>query len=53
MDYQLQKRSPRKNSTVYPPLDPQKVIKEYLGYAERLRPFVIDSSLKNQPSRKK
>ncbi|MDJ0674478.1 MAG: adenylosuccinate synthase [Calothrix sp. MO_167.B42] len=29
-----------------PPLDPQAVIKEYLGYAERLRPHVVDSSLK-------
>ncbi len=29
-----------------PPLDPEKVIQEYLGYAERLRPHVVDSSLK-------
>jgi adenylosuccinate synthase len=29
-----------------PPLNPQEVIEEYLGYAERLRPFVVDSSLK-------
>ncbi|WP_026733646.1 adenylosuccinate synthase [Fischerella sp. PCC 9605] len=29
-----------------PPLDPQKVIDEYLGYAERLRPYVVDTSLK-------
>ena len=29
-----------------PPLDPQAVIEEYLGYAERLRPHVVDSSLK-------
>jgi adenylosuccinate synthase len=29
-----------------PPLDPEAVIEEYLGYAERLRPHVIDSSLK-------
>ncbi len=29
-----------------PPLDPQKVIQEYLGYAERLRPYVVDTSLK-------
>ena len=29
-----------------PPLEPEKVIKEYLKYAERLRPYVIDSSLK-------
>ena len=29
-----------------PPLDPQAVIAEYLKYAERLRPYVIDSSLK-------
>jgi adenylosuccinate synthase len=29
-----------------PPLDPQSVIDEYLVYAERLRPHVIDSSLR-------
>jgi adenylosuccinate synthase len=29
-----------------PPLDPQQVIDEYLGYAERLRPHVVDTSLK-------
>ncbi|MBD2138815.1 adenylosuccinate synthase [Anabaena sp. FACHB-1237] len=29
-----------------PPLDPEAVIEEYLGYAERLRPFVVDTSLK-------
>ncbi|MEO0012808.1 MAG: hypothetical protein RLZZ535_1197 [Cyanobacteriota bacterium] len=29
-----------------PPLDPEKVIEEYLKYAEYLKPFVIDSSLK-------
>ncbi|BAZ65273.1 MAG: adenylosuccinate synthase [Pelatocladus maniniholoensis HA4357-MV3] len=29
-----------------PPLEPQKVIDEYLGYAERLRPHVVDTSLK-------
>lgn len=29
-----------------PPLDPEKIIEEYLEYAEFLRPFVIDSSLK-------
>jgi adenylosuccinate synthase len=29
-----------------PPLDPQNVIGEYLEYAERLRPHVIDCSLK-------
>jgi adenylosuccinate synthase len=29
-----------------PPLDPKQVIEEYLGYADRLRPFVIDTSLK-------
>ncbi len=29
-----------------PPLDPQKVIAEYLEYAERLRPHVVDASLK-------
>lgn len=28
-----------------PPLDAEEVIQEYLGYAERLRPHVIDSSL--------
>lgn len=29
-----------------PPLDPEVVIEEYLAYAERLRPHVVDSSLK-------
>ena len=29
-----------------PPLDTEQVIDEYLGYAERLRPHVVDSSLK-------
>ncbi|MGL5034792.1 MAG: adenylosuccinate synthase, partial [Microcystaceae cyanobacterium] len=29
-----------------PPLDPEAVIQEYLQYAERLRPHVVDSSLK-------
>ncbi|MEH2287041.1 adenylosuccinate synthase [Nostoc sp.] len=29
-----------------PPLDPQEVIEQYLGYAERLRPYVVDTSLK-------
>ena len=29
-----------------PPLDSEAVIEEYLGYAERLRPYVVDSSLK-------
>ncbi len=29
-----------------PPLDPTAVLEEYLGYAERLRPHVVDSSLK-------
>ncbi len=29
-----------------PPLDPEQVIEEYLKYAEFLKPFVIDSSLK-------
>ncbi|WP_421655926.1 adenylosuccinate synthase [Leptothermofonsia sp. ETS-13] len=29
-----------------PPLDPQAIIDEYLEYADRLRPHVIDSSLK-------
>lgn len=28
-----------------PPLDPEVVIAEYLGYAELLRPYVVDSSL--------
>lgn len=29
-----------------PPLDPEAVIEEYLGYADRLRPHIVDSSLK-------
>lgn len=29
-----------------PPLDPFSVIEQYLGYAERLRPHVVDTSLK-------
>jgi adenylosuccinate synthase len=29
-----------------PPLDPEVVIQEYLGYAERLRPHIVDSSLR-------
>lgn len=29
-----------------PPLDAEEVIQEYLGYADRLRPHVIDSSLR-------
>ncbi len=29
-----------------PPLNPEEVIEEYLGYAERLRPHVVDTSLK-------
>lgn len=29
-----------------PPLDPEAVIEEYLAYAERLRPHVIDTSLR-------
>jgi adenylosuccinate synthase len=29
-----------------PPLDVKAVIDEYLGYAERLRPYVVDTSLK-------
>lgn len=29
-----------------PPLNPQQVIQEYLSYAQRLRPFVVDTSLK-------
>ncbi|WP_088892156.1 adenylosuccinate synthase [Leptolyngbya ohadii] len=29
-----------------PPLDPDAVIEEYLGYADRLRPHVVDSSLR-------
>jgi adenylosuccinate synthase len=28
------------------PLDPEVIIEEYLGYADRLRPHVVDSSLK-------
>ncbi|MGI0491474.1 adenylosuccinate synthase [Alkalinema pantanalense CENA528] len=28
-----------------PPLDPEEVIQEYLAYADRLRPHVVDSSL--------
>ncbi|HAC64991.1 MAG TPA: adenylosuccinate synthase [Cyanothece sp. UBA12306] len=35
------------------PLDPQAVIKEYLDYAEQLRPHVVDSSLKIYESIKK
>ena len=29
-----------------PPLNPQEVIEQYLGYADRLRPYVVDTSLK-------
>jgi adenylosuccinate synthase len=29
-----------------PPLDPKEVIEQYLGYADRLRPYVVDTSLK-------
>lgn len=29
-----------------PPLNPQEIIEEYLGYADRLRPHVVDTSLK-------
>ncbi|NJK36806.1 MAG: adenylosuccinate synthase [Oscillatoriales cyanobacterium RM2_1_1] len=29
-----------------PPLDPEAVYQEYLGYAERLRPHVVDASLR-------
>ncbi|CEJ42548.1 adenylosuccinate synthase [Umezakia ovalisporum] len=29
-----------------PPLNAQQVIEQYLGYAERLRPYVVDTSLK-------
>jgi adenylosuccinate synthase len=29
-----------------PPLDPEAVIQEYIGYADRLRPHVVDSSLR-------
>jgi adenylosuccinate synthase len=29
-----------------PPLNAKEVVKEYIGYADRLRPFVIDSSLR-------
>ncbi|MEL4897620.1 adenylosuccinate synthase [Crocosphaera sp. Alani8] len=28
------------------PLDPKAVIEEYIGYAEKLKPYVVDSSLK-------
>lgn len=36
-----------------PPLDPEEVIKEYLGYAERLRPHIVDASLKIDDAIKK
>jgi adenylosuccinate synthase len=29
-----------------PPLDPKAVVEEYLGYADRLRPHVVDSSVR-------
>jgi adenylosuccinate synthase len=29
-----------------PPLNPEEVIQEYLGYAERLRPHIVDASLR-------
>jgi adenylosuccinate synthase len=29
-----------------PPLDPQEVIEKYIGYAEQLRPYVVDASLR-------
>ncbi len=29
-----------------PPLNPEEVIEQYLGYADRLRPYVVDTSLK-------
>ncbi len=29
-----------------PPLDPQEVIEKYIGYADRLRPYVVDASLR-------
>lgn len=29
-----------------PPLEPDAIIEEYLGYAERLRPYMVDCSLK-------
>lgn len=29
-----------------PPLNPDEVIEQYLGYADRLRPYVVDASLK-------
>jgi adenylosuccinate synthase len=29
-----------------PPLEPESIIEEYLGYAERLRPYMVDCSLK-------
>ncbi|MDB9313779.1 adenylosuccinate synthase [Spirulina sp. CS-785/01] len=37
-----------------PPLDPQEVIERYLAYADRLRPYVVDSSLKiNEAARQR
>ena len=37
-----------------PPLDAKEILNEYRGYAERLRPYVIDSSLRvNQAVRNK
>lgn len=29
-----------------PPLDPQEVIEKYIGYADQLRPYVVDASLR-------
>jgi len=36
-----------------PPLDPELVIEQYLAYADRLRPFVVDASLKIDEAIKK
>jgi adenylosuccinate synthase len=48
---QLEEAIARKNVILeklynLPPLDVDEVLKEYLGYADRLRPHVVDSSLK-------
>ena len=48
---QLQWTIPYKNEVLeklynLPPLDPKAVCDEYLAYADRLRPYVVDSSLK-------
>jgi len=36
-----------------PPLDPEEVIAQYLQYADRLKPYVVDSSLKIEEAVKK